>query len=171
MGVHTIDGTIESVALKRSVMNLRIFREIRFRLRDGGQRTVVKAVTDKEVAILLQPGASGRFYMFEALDQRGVHGVRDDQGHAAFKFPKNNEIAMGVVVLFSLLWAAATLYSVQDVPLIALLIILLGTPYYFYLRGLRGQAKRQFDIDSSYAPAPATAPAAPPAGAEPAVGT
>jgi hypothetical protein len=165
MGVHIIDGTIESLELKRSVMNLRVFREIRFTLRDGGQRTVVKAVTDKEVAIQLQPGASGRFYMFEALDQRGVHGVRDEQGHAVFKFPKNNEIGMGVVVLFSLLWASVTLYTVQDIPLIALLILLLGTPYYFYLRNLRGQARRQFDADSGYVAAPA---AAPPVGAEPA---
>jgi len=165
VGVHIIDGTIESVELKRSVMNLRVFKEIRFRLRDGGQRTVVKAVTDKDVAIRLQPGTSGRYYMFEALDQRGVHGVRDDQGHAAFKFPKNNEIGMGVLVLFNLLWASITLYTVQDIPLIALLILLLGTPYYFYLRNLRSQAKRQFDADSSYVAAPS---AVPPVGAEPA---
>jgi hypothetical protein len=167
MGVHIIDGTIESLELKRSVMNLRIFREIRFRLRDGGQRTVVKAVTDKDVAIQLQPGASGRFYMFEALDQRGVHGVRDDKGHAVCKFPKNNEIAMGVVVLFSLLWVSATLYSIQDAPIWGTLILLLGTPYYFYLRSLRGQARRQFEADSGYVAAPA---AAAPVAAEPAVG-
>ena len=167
MGVHIIDGTIESLELKRSVMNLRVFREIRFRLRDGGQRTVVKAVTDKDVAVRLQPGTSGRFYMFEALDQRGVHGVRDDQGHAVFKFPKNNENAMGIVVLFSLLWVGAMLYSVQDAPIWGTLILLLGTPYYFYLRNLRAQAKRQFDADSAYVAAPA---ASPPVGAEPAVG-
>ena len=167
MGVHIIDGTIESLSLKRSVMNLRVFREIRFNLRDGGQRTVAKAVVDKEVAILLQPGVSGRFYMFQALDQRGVHGVRDDQGHAVYKFPKNNENAMLIVVLFCLLWVAATLYSVQGVPIWGTLVVLLGTPYYFYLRSLRGEAKRQFDADRAFAPAP---PAAAPLAAEPAVG-
>ncbi len=155
MGVSILDGTIEEAVLKRSVRNIRIFRHVRFRLRDGGTKSVAKPVVDASVAHLLQPGASGRFYLYTSIDQRGIHGVRDDQGHAAFGFPKNNEIAMLVVMLINLVWVGFTLVTVAGVPILGTILLILSGPYYFYLRKLRADARRQFDADSQYAPAPA----------------
>ena len=170
MGVSTLDGTIEEASLKRSVRNLRVFHQIRFRLRDGSTETIVKPIVDESVAPLLQPGASGRFYIFKALDHRGIHGVRDDQGHAAFRFPKNNETAVLVTIVVATLWVVVTLILRGGVPIFGALMLLGFTPYYFHLQMLRGESQRQFDSDSRYAPAvpPAAAPAV---GAGPAVGT
>ncbi len=155
MGVSILDGTIEEAVLKRSVRNIRIFRHVRFRLRDGGTKSVAKPVVDASVAHLLQPGASGRCYLYTSIDQRGIHGVRDDQGHAAFGFPKNNEIAMLVVMLINLVWVGFTLVAVAGVPILGTILLVLSGPYYFYLRKLRADARRQFEADSQYAPAPA----------------
>lgn len=158
MGVSILDGTIEEAALKRSVRNLRVFHHVRFRLRDGGTKSVAKPVVDASVAHLLQPGTSGRFYLYTSIDQRGIHGVRDDQGHAAFGFPKNNEIAMLVVFIFSMVWVGITLGTLAAAPILGTILLLLSAPYYLYLNKLRHDAKRQFEADSHYAPAPSAAP-------------
>lgn len=164
MGVSILDGTVEEAVLKRSVRNVRIFHHVRFRLADGRTETIVKPIVEANVARLLQPGASGRFYTFTALDLRGIHGVRDDEGHAVFGFARNNETAMIVALLFALAWVAITIVTVQDAPIIGTLLLLLGTPYYFHLRSLRGQARRQFEADSQYRTPPRLS-------AEPALGT
>ena len=114
MGVSILDGTIEEAVLKRSVRNIRIFRHVRFRLRDGGTKSVAKPIVDASVAHLLQPGTSGRFYLYTSIDQRGIHGVRDDQGHAEFGFPRNNEIAMLVVMLINLVWVSVALVAMGE---------------------------------------------------------
>ena len=155
MGVSILDGTIEEAVLKRSVRNIRIFHHVRFRLRDGGTKAVAKPIVDASVAHLLQPGTSGRFYLYTSIDQRGIHGVRDDQGHAEFGFPRNNEIAMLVVMLINLVWVSFTLVAVAGVPILGTILLVLSGPYYFYLRKLRADARRQFEGDSQYAPAPA----------------
>jgi hypothetical protein len=167
MGVSILDGTIEEAVLKRSVRNLRVFHHVRFRLRDGETKTVAKPLVDASVAHLLQPGASGRFYLYTSIDQRGIHGVRDDQGHATFGFPKNNEIAMLVVFIFSLVWIGITVGTLAVAPLLATILLLFSGPYYLYLNKLRHDAKRQFDGDSHYSP---TASAAPRLDPGPAVG-
>jgi hypothetical protein len=97
MAVSYIDGTLEQAELKRAPLNLRIYKQLTFRLRDGRERTILKAIVDAKVAALLEPGVSGRFYLFTAPDHRGVHGIRDDQGRAVFAFPRNNERAMLIV--------------------------------------------------------------------------
>jgi hypothetical protein len=167
MGVSILDGTIEEAVLKRSIRNIRVFHHVRFRLRDGGTKSIAKPVVDASVAHLLQPGASGRFYLYTSIDQRGIHGVRADHGHAAFGFPKNNEIAMLVVLIINLVWVGITLGTLAAAPILGTILVLLSGPYYLYLNKLRHDAKRQFDGDSHYAPAPSAVPRLDP---EPAVG-
>ena len=165
MGVSILDGTIEEAELKRSVRNIRIFHHIRFRLADGSTKSVAKPIVHADVARHLQRGASGRFYLYTSIDQRGIHGIRDDKGEAAFAFPKNNENAMLGLAIFTGLWMGISIAAVQDAPLIGTIIFVLSVPYYFYLRSLRGQARRQFESDRAFA-----VPAAPRLEPEPAVG-
>lgn len=165
MGVSTLDGTIEEAVLKRSIRNLRIFHHVRFRLRDGTTKSVAKPIVDARVAHRLQPGVSGRFYLYTTIEQRGIHGIRDDEGQAQFGFPRNNEIAILVITLFNLAWVSLSFYMVGDAPLLPTILLVLGAPYYFYLLKVRGEARRQFEADSQY-----RAPEPPTLAAEPAVG-
>ncbi|HEY5711153.1 MAG TPA: hypothetical protein VIT38_04585 [Allosphingosinicella sp.] len=151
MAVSTIDGTIEEAVIKSSRMNLRVYKQIRFRLRDGSETIVAKPIADAKVAALLQPGTSGRFYMFKAPDHKGFHGVRDDQGHAVYEFPRNNEklmlIVMIVATIVSGLLLTFGLFS-------GWMIIALGIsiPFYFILKSLRTKAQQQYDSDGGYRP-------------------
>ena len=155
MGVSVLDGTIEEAVLKRSVRNLRVFHHVRFRLRDGGTKTVAKPIVNAQVAQSLQPGVSGRFYLYASLDQRGIHGVRDAEGRIAFGFPRNNEIAMLVLALINLVWVGGMVATAQGLPVIGTIILLLSAPYYLYLRHLRGEARRRFEADRHFAAAAA----------------
>jgi hypothetical protein len=161
MAVSTIDGTIQEAVLKRSALNIRIYRHITFQLADGTSKSIVKPIADAKVAALLQPGASGRFYIFTAPDHRGIHGVRDDQGHEVFAFPKNNEKAMMIVTLFGI-GISALLLTMNLFSGWAIICLAIGIPFYFIYRNIRMNAERQFAADGGYRPI-ATAAAAQPA--------
>lgn len=169
MGVSTIDGTLEEAVLKRVRRNIRIYERLTFRLRDGSSKSVAKAVVDTPVAEKLLPGTSGRFYLYTAIDHRGVHGVRDDAGRSVFGFPKNNEKIMLVMIPLLTLWVGAALIFFGGIPILPTIILVLSVPFFFLYRNTRLQAQRQFDADSGYAPVGAAGPA-PPLAAESAIG-
>lgn len=166
MGVSTIDGTLEEAVLKRVRRNIRIYERLTFRLRDGSSKSVAKAVVDAPVAEKLLPGTSGRFYLYTAIDHRGVHGVRSDSGGSVFGYPKNNEKIMLVMIPLLTLWVGAALIFLGGIPILPSIILVLSVPFFFLYRNTRLQAQRQFDSDSGYAPAAAP----PPLAGEPAVG-
>ncbi len=158
MGVSTIDGTLEEVHLKTARRNIRIYKSLKFRLSDGRERTVVKAVVDAEVAALLLPGTSGRFYLYQQIDHGGIHGVRTNDGRAVHKFPKNNELALvavGAIGLFLILLQL----SMDRLSIWGLLCVLLGFPGYFLFRATRLSAGEQFAADNGYRAASAAEPA------------
>ena len=158
MAVSYIDGTLEQAELKRAPLNLRIYKQLTFRLRDGRERTILKAIVDAKVAALLEPGVSGRFYLFTAPDHRGVHGIRDDRGRAVFAFPRNNERAMLIVSIMGIVLLGATL-AMDMLSGWALITIALGVPFYIIFRSTRIAAERQFEADGGYTPpVPSTDP-------------
>ena len=163
MGVSTIDGTLEEAVLKRVRRNIRVFERLTFRLRDGTTKSVAKAVVDAPVAERLVPGTSGRFYLYTAIDHRGVHGVRADDGQSVYGYPKNNEKIMLVMIPLLVVWIAIGIAMIQDAPLLPTILLLLSVPFYFIYRNTRLQAQRQYDADSAR-------PSTPPLAAEPAVG-
>lgn len=160
MSVSVVDGTIEEAVLGRRAAKVQFFKHITFRLADGGQRSIAKAVAHSQLAGHLKPGASGRFYLFTAIDHRGVHGFRDRGGRALFHYPRNNEVIMLVLVILMALWAAVSLAVIGDVGIIQAVILLLGPIAWFFFRKTRLEAQRQFEADCGYSPA--SAPAAAP---------
>jgi hypothetical protein len=149
MGVSIIDGTVESANLKRARRNLRVYDPIVFRLADGSTKTWTRAVVDAGVAAHLVPGTTGRFYLFTAIDHRGVHGARTAAGAEAYGFQTINETA------FSFVWVALSIYFVQDAPIIGSLILILGLPAWYLYRKTRLEAEAQFAADAGFRPAAA----------------
>lgn len=163
MAVSTIDGTLEEAVLKRVRRNLRVYERLTFRLRDGGTKSVAKAIVDQPVAERLLPGTSGRFYLYTAVDHRGLHGVRDDSGKATFGYARNNEKAMMIVIPLLLVWVVVAVVLVGGIPILPTIILLISIPFFFIYRSTRIAAQRQFDADSAWAPPPTAPLAAEPA--------
>ena len=157
MGVSTIDGTLEEAVLKRVKRNLRVYERLTFRLADGTSRSVAKPIVDASVAEQLIPGTSGRFYLYTAIDHRGLHGVRSTGG-AVCSYPTNNEKALLVVMPIMLLWIVVALVLRGGIPILGAIVLLISIPFYFIYRSTRMEARRQFEADAGYVPAPLPAP-------------
>ncbi|HEY9553347.1 hypothetical protein [Allosphingosinicella sp.] len=165
MGTSTIDGTIEAVDIKRKRGKFTIFRTIRFRLDNGAEKTVTKALVADELANILSPGTSGRFYLFTAVDQKGVHGIRSRQGETAYAWVGGNEKAMRFMFLLLLATVVLMIAITGDVGLLPFGIMILSAVCWYLYRKARIESRRQFDADSGYAASAASpdpiAPAAP----------
>lgn len=148
MPVSTIDGTVEEADLKWTRRGISLFRSIRFRAADGRERTVNKAVVKQQVAEQLTPGAQGRFYLFDAFDIRGVHGVRTADGRATYAFPGNNEKIFLIAGPIAALWVIFMVFAEGRIPVLGLAgAILSAFGWHFMHKGKR-EAKAQFDADN-----------------------
>jgi hypothetical protein len=152
MAVSIIDGTIEEVELKRRRKLGSVYSRIMFRLPDGTTKTWGKSVVWNEVADRLKPGTKGRFYLYTAIDHRGIHGVRTADGGEVYGFGKVNEYASIGVLVLSALTVAFSIMAFQDAPLLATILLVLSVPMYLLYRNTRVQAERQFRADAGYRP-------------------
>jgi hypothetical protein len=147
MAVSIIDGTLEAAELKRVRGNTRIYQSLTFRLRDGSRKSIAKAIAHQDVGALLEVGNSGRFYLYTAVDHRGIHGVRDDRGRSAFAYSKANETAMLVTGCIGIAMLLG-FYAMNKFSIWPVLCIVIGVPFYFLYRQTRAEATRQYERDS-----------------------
>lgn len=154
MGVSIIDGRVDTADIKRENKNFRQYATLRFVTEEGREQTIKNAIAANGVAEHLRPGSTGRFYLFNSVDMRGVYGFRDSAGTVTRAFPGLNErlglIAIGVAL------AAIVLYELagDGTPVIVLIALLLGGLGYFFSRRARIEVERAFAADN---PAPAAA--------------
>ena len=148
MAVSIIDGTIESMVLKKVRQNVRVYETISFRLDGGGSQSVAKAIVEGKVAERLEPGVSGRFYLYKAIDHRGIHGLRDKEGRTVFGYSSMNERAMLVTIAIGLVLTILYAALLDRISLWGPLLLVLGVPGYFLYRGTRIEAESQFRADN-----------------------
>lgn len=150
MGVSTVDGSIERVEIKRKRRDIGFYKEIVFREKDGGTRTIKNAVVKDPVNAEIVEGNSGRFYLFTAMDIKGVHGVRKADGTAAYSFPgSNNSIIFIIVIAVNLAWIALRVAIDDGVPLLGVGLVILGIVGWFFMRGGSRDTRAQFDGDAT----------------------
>jgi hypothetical protein len=150
MTTSIIDGRVESAELRRARGGLSVFRTITFQPDSGPTRTIRNAVVKLNVADELTPGAQGRFYLYNAFDQKGVHGVRTPDGRATYGFATNNQKLFLLTGVLSVVWMALRLATEGDVPLLAILLLILGVVGYIFMGKGEREAKAQFDGDGSH---------------------
>jgi len=153
MSTSIIDGTIEDIDVKRARGGFVVYNSIRFRLPDGSPKSVVKSVVAKDVADELQPGASGRFYLFSAFDLKGIHGFRSAGGKSVYKFPGNNAKIFIFVAVVNVLWVALRIALDGQIPFLGVGLFILGVVGYVLMSKGEREAKQQFEADGGYAPA------------------
>ena len=157
MATSTVDGTVEEAVIKRRRSQGSFYERIKFRLDDGSTRTWAKAHVMNNVGDLLVPGTRGRFYLFTAIDHRGVAGVRTEDGREAFGFPRLNEYAGIGLVIAMLLLTVMNIAMFDRVSIIAIVLIVLGVPMYFLYRQNRIDAEKAFNAEAGFRPAARTA--------------
>lgn len=146
MATSIIDGTLEAADLKRIRGKTRVYNSLTFRLRDGSPKSIAKAMAHEDVAALLEPGNSGRFYLYTAVDHRGIHGVRDDKGRSVFAFSKAMETSMLITAAIGAAMLLVFL-AMDRISLWPILCLVIGVPFYFLYRQTRAEATRQYERD------------------------
>lgn len=149
MSVAAIDGTLEAANLKRKVRNISIYESIVIRRDGGGEEKLGKTMVSNQVADALQPGTRGRFYIYSAIDHKGMHGVRTADGKAAYDFPQNNEKIMLVVLALNAVWLIGGILLDGKARLFPLALVVLAVVVYPLYRKTRMEALRQFEADAS----------------------
>ena len=159
MATSIIDGTVEEATYKRSFSRMQVWGPLKFRLRDGSSKTLDKVIIESSLAPWITPGNSGRFYLYAAIDHRGIHGVRTDQGEAHYAFAKNNEIASIICAVVGLVLIVTYLAFMDRINGWGLICLIIGVPGYFLYRQTRLDAEKQFDADSDHVAPAAAVPA------------
>lgn len=153
MAVSTIDGTFVSARIRRAGRKLSVLSDVTFRLDNGTSTSLPKVIAAAPVAALLTPGIRGRFYVYHAIDHRGIHGVRTDQGLEAYGHPINNEAIMAIVAGLNLALVIGFVVFANAIPLLMTILSIFGSVGFFLFRSTRMQAKRQFEADAGFHPA------------------
>ena len=152
MAQSTIDGTVEEAVLRRRRSQGSFYDSIKFRLDDGSTKTWTKAHVMNNVGDLLTPGTRGRFYLFTAIDHRGVSGIRTDDGREAFGVAKLNEQVGMWLVIVNILLTILYVTVLDGISVLALILIVLGVPMFFLYRQNRLDAEKAYNDDAGYRP-------------------
>ncbi len=148
MSVSIIDGIIESADLKRATGKMRVYRSIIIRRTNGQTEEVKKPIVHADLGPLVEPGTSGRFYLFKSIDHRGIHAVRPQGGTPVLRYPRSNElIGMGLTI-FTALWIAFSLHFLDGFSIFALPGFVIGLMVWVVNWQLRRSAERQFADDN-----------------------
>lgn len=153
MTTSIIDGRVEAADLKRTKGGVSVFRSLTFQPDAGPTRTIKNAVVKDNVASELVPGTAGRFYIYNAFDLKGVHGVRTRDGRATYGFATNNKKIFLIVGIVNIAWIALRVFVIDgQVPLLAILLMILSVAGFTFMSKGEKDAKAQFDGDAGYAP-------------------
>lgn len=152
MPTSIIDGSIEAADLRRAKGGATVFRSVTFQQTDGATRTIRNAVVKDNVAAELVPGARGRFYLYNAFDLKGVHGVRTADGRDVYGFAGNNQRIFLILGIFNLVWIAFTIAVRGGIPLLGAALFVLSVVGYIFMDKGQREAQAQFDGDAGYRP-------------------
>ena len=153
MSVSMIDGTLEAANLKRRAKSASVYDSILFRRSDGGEARLGKTIVANPVADALKPGTRGRFYLYSAIDHKGMHGLRTADGVAIHEFPGSSERLMLIVLIINLVLLVGRLGLEGKVWFLPLALVVLAGIVYPLYRKTRIESLRQFDADSGYSAA------------------
>jgi hypothetical protein len=152
MATSSLDGVVEEAVIRRRRSQGSFYERIRFRLDDGSTRTWAKAHVMNNVGDLLLPGTRGRFYLYTAIDHRGVSGVRTADGREAFGVARVNELVGLWIVIVNLLLTVMYVAFMDSISVLALILIVLGVPMFFLYRQNRLDAEKAFNADAGFRP-------------------
>ncbi len=150
MAVSVIDGTVEAANKRSSKRKYVFFDSVVIRGRDGATHRLDEVLAAGEVAAALTPGASGRFYMGQGLGQKGIHGVRLDDGRSFYDHFNNNELIFmigALAGLFMLFIYVSGASGAMITPVIIGFFLAIG---WYVARQQRIEGRQQFDADTAH---------------------
>ena len=147
--MEILDGTIEPKEPVRSKRRYLMFDTLRFRDRDGSERTLKKICCGGDVGDAVRKGGSGRFYVSSGGGQTGIHGVRMDDGTKAYAHYNNVEMALLIGIAIGLFFLVIGVAGLEGFMITPVVIGAVFVVMYFYIRGIRVSGRRQYEADNA----------------------
>ena len=148
MSVSAVDGTLETVTVKRKASKVWRLADLRIRQRDGSETVLPSAIATPDVGAALQPGTRGRFYLYKAIDHSGVHAVRPEGGALLANFPRTNETLMAVLFAINMVVVLAMLAIRDGVMWLPIALIPFTAVGWFFYRKTRLEAEAQLAAEA-----------------------
>jgi hypothetical protein len=105
MSHRSVDGTLVVAQLKRGLLGAAVYKDVTVREPDGAHRKLGTLMVLDDMRHVMVPGRSGRFYLYDVLGSKGVHGFRPAAGPAHAYFPYRWEVMTWGVGALNLLMA------------------------------------------------------------------
>ena len=146
MAMEILNGSIDPAQPKRANAKFAMFETLRFRDRNGVERTLKNVCTGGGITELLRKGGTGRFYLSSGGGQTGIHGVRLDNGTQAYAHYNNMEfiVLIGIAAGLAMLVIGLVTGEMMITPVVIGALLVVG---YFILRTVRVAGRKQFEAD------------------------
>lgn len=127
MGVARIEGTITEVKQGRSPPfgNATIYKRVVWDTAEG-EETLKNFVVDRSMNDFLEPGATGSFYRYTAVDQKGVFGYRGAGGAAHYAWPSNARYMGTIMVTVGFLLVLTNLILRSAIAFLGVILLAFG---------------------------------------------
>ena len=147
MTIEVIDGTLEAATTRSSNAKVSIYDAIVVRSADGSERRLQKIAAAPAVAAMLLPGTQGRFYVYSAIDHKGLVAVRSTDGRSAYAMPSGNERIMLMAAIVGAAWFVVVLATRGNIAWLSLVLGVAGGFGYFFYRSTRLESRARYDAD------------------------
>ena len=105
---RSVDGTLVVARLKRRVLGGAVYCDVTIRGAGGGETNLGTMMALDDMRHAMVPGGRGRFYVYDVLGSKGVHGFRPASGKAYANFPRRWAVmcwgAAALNLLIALSW-------------------------------------------------------------------
>ena len=153
MAVELIEGRVDAAQPRRQKGKYGYFDTLTFHDSSGAERRMAKVCAAGEVLEVLKRGGGGRFYLSSFGGQTGVHGVRMDDGTAAYSHYNNMEMIVLIGVAAGAVMAAIGLAGASGFMITPVIIGAALAVAYVFMRKSRMDGRRQYEADAA-APVP-----------------
>lgn len=151
MAVEIIDGSVKPTEPIRTKRKYSLFDRVVIHAAGGQERVLAKVSAAGEVADAIRRGGTGRFFLSDFGGQKGIHGVRLDDGTNAYAHYNNVELMILIGVgagVFMLLIGLSGAEGFMITPVVIGAIMAL---FYWFVRAHRVAGKQQYDSNAQRA--------------------
>ena len=144
MTVEIVQGRSDPAEPSRTKRKYALFDRVVIHQADGKERVLARVSAAGEVADAIRRGGTGRFFLSDFGGQKGIHGVRLDDGTNAYAHYNNVElifmIGIGAGFLTLLIGLAGTDIMITPVVIGAAMAV-----FYWFLRAHRVAGRKSYE--------------------------
>jgi len=145
MAVEVVEGSVEPTEPSRTKRKYALFDRVVIRQAGGQERVLARVSAAGGVADAIRRGGAGRFFLSDFGGQKGIHGVRLDDGTNAYAHYNNIELIILIGVGAGVFMALVGLSGAEGFMITPVVIGAVMAVFYWFVRAHRVAGQRQYE--------------------------